>query len=179
MSKLSTRQLEEARCICLARDGDRCALCHKPLSESKTVADVDHKDGDKENNPKNGSNWQLVHHSCNLVKWHFQKRMKLIDGETAPPFEYNISTKMELAWVRWMIERIERDGYVDYDVAIETGALEINANPVTTKRYLKKHLADPEHPKSLFKSTLDQFYDTRIVFTDVVAEYLQSNNDLI
>lgn len=179
MSKLSTRQLEEARCICLARDGNQCALCHKPLSDGKTVADVDHIDGNKENNPKDGRNWQLVHHSCNLVKWHFQKRMKIIDGEKAPPFEYNVSTKFELAWVRWMMEVIEKEGSIDYKRAINTGALEINSNPVTTKRYVEKHLEDPDHPKALFKSFLDEFYDTKIKFTDAVEQYLNDNSDLI
>ena len=179
MGSLNSKQLEYARTICIAKQGDQCSLCHKPLSESKTVADVDHIDGNKKNNPLDGSNWQLVHHSCNLVKWHFQKRMKVIDGEKSPPFEYNISTKYELAWMRWMISEIEQNGSIDYKKAINTGALEINSNPVTTKRYLEKHLEDPEHPKAVFKSFLDEFYDTKIKFTDKVFDYLNSNKNLI
>ena len=179
MGSLNSQQLEIARCICLARDGDQCTLCHKPLSESPTVADIDHIDGNKKNNPIDGSNWQAVHHSCNVVKWHFQKRMKVIDGEKAPPFEYQISTKMELSWVRWMVRVIEEKGYIDYDKAVKTGALEINASPVTTKRYLSKHLADQDHPMALFKTYLDEFYDTRIKFTDVIFDYLQGNGSLV
>ena len=177
MGSLNTLELEEARTLCIARDGTNCMICHEPLSEGKTIANIDHIDGNRNNNPRNGKNWQLVHHSCNVLKWHIQKKLGIIDGERPPPFEYSIGVKMELKWVRWMIDQISVNGFVSWDEARYTGALEIDASPETTKRYIKKHVVKSDHPKALFKTRLDQFMDTEIIFTSVAEELIKPTTD--
>lgn len=170
MSKLSTRQLEQARCLCLARDGRICNECKKDICNLNAVVEVDHVDGNDENNPKDGSNWQLLCHSCNVKKWHVQKRyldkaIEVINSEKPSPVELNLGSKMELRWINWMFEVIERDGKIPFSTARYTGALEINGSPETTKRYLHKHTEDPKNEKSLFKTVLEDF-DTYVVFSD-------------
>jgi len=174
---LNSKETEYARCLCTSRDGYRCQLCKQPFGD--TVADVHHKDGDSHNNPKNGSNWQLTHHTCNVLEYYIQKRFEAIDGEKPPPFEYSVGTKMELKWLRWMIQYLTDNTEISWDSARFTGALEADCSPETTKRYLMKHIADSEHPKSLFKTRMDAAYQHRIIFTDHTRDFIDRNKDLV
>ncbi len=158
----------------MARDGNDCGLCKKSFQE-ETPAEVHHKDGDSYNNPRNGSNWQLVHHSCNVLQFYVQKRLGIIDQERPPPFEYAIGTKMELQWLRWMIDQITKNKNISWNEARYTGALEIDGSPETTKRYLMKQVVDSDHPKALFKTELDEHYNTKIVFTSHIQDFIDSN----
>jgi len=175
---LNSKQIEIARCICIGRDGYNCFICGKIFRES-SVAEIHHIDGNPNNNPINGSNWGLVHHSCNLVQMYVEKRIESIDGERPPPFEYSIGTKMELTWLRFMIDEITNKGSISWDQARYTGALEANCSPETTKRYLMKHVIDSDHPKSLFMSTLDQGYNSLIKFTTKIEEISVQNKQFI
>lgn len=67
MSKLNTEGRLAAYELCQKRDGHRCKRCRKG---PKTVGPlkVDHIDNDPHNNPKNGKNWQLLCHACNIKK---------------------------------------------------------------------------------------------------------------
>ncbi len=82
---------------------------------------------------------------------------------------------MELTWIRFMIDNIQKKGHVSWDNALNVGALEIDGSQETVKRYLKKHLADPENSKSLFKSYMDGMYNTQIKFTDKVQEFFDKS----
>ncbi len=173
---LNAKEIEIARNLCLARNGYICLLCKNPFSD-KSVAEVHHIDGNPNNNPQNGSNWGLVHHSCNVIDNYIKKRMEAIDGERPPPFEYAVGTKMELRWIRWMIDTITKNQSLTWDEARYTGALESNCSPETTKRYLMKHVVDSDHPNALFKSTLDQGYNSIIKFTDHMKEFSDSSTE--
>lgn len=150
-------------------------LCGKPFISS-SVAEVHHRDGNPNNNPNNGSNWLLVHHSCNIIEHYVSKRMEAIDGIRPPPFEYTIGTKMELRWLRWMVDQITLKGNITWDEARYTGALEADCSPETTKRYLMKHVIDSDHPKAMFMSTLDQGYNSVIRFTSHLDDFSKQNN---
>ncbi len=169
-------QVGRARCLCLARDGYYCILCKKRLDTS-IVAQVHHLDGNPNNNPENGSNWGLVHNSCNIVEFYARKRLQAIDGERPPPFEYTMGSKMELAWLRWLIDEITTRHSITWDEARYTGALEANCSPETTKRYLLKHVTNSDHPKALFKSKLDRDYNSEITFTSAVEEFFEMHKD--
>ena len=67
MSKLNTEGRLAAYELCQKRDGHICKRCRKG---PKTVGPlkVDHIDNDPHNNPKNGKNWQLLCHACNIKK---------------------------------------------------------------------------------------------------------------
>jgi len=150
--------------------GKRCILCNLPITDE--IGDVHHVDGNKKHNPQDGSNWGLTHHSCNVSEAWIRKRLDVVDNVGKEvPFTYKVSTKMELQWIRFMIDMITKHNQISWDRALNVGALEIDGSQETVKRYLKKHLADPDNRKSLFKSTLDHLYNTQIKFTDHVQEY--------
>lgn len=158
----------------MKRDGAKmCCLCMKKIIDE--IGDVHHINGDKKHNPKDGSNWGLAHHSCNVSEAWVRKRLDVVDNVAKdPPFTYKVSTKMELSWIRFMIDYIQRNGSITWDNALNVGALEIDGSQETVKRYLKKHLADPDNPKSLFKSKQDANYNTLIVFTDRVQDHFDN-----
>lgn len=171
MGSLSSSDLEYARCLCLDRDGYNCKGCGKSLDQLKHVVNVHHVDGNNRNNPKDGSNWELRCGSCNVKQWWVEKRVSAIEGRDETPFQYSVSSKMELAWIRWMIDEIVQHKKISWSKAINTGALEINGQDVTTKRYLKKHVEDSDHPKAIFKAKTDKFFNTYITFSDHAESY--------
>jgi len=171
MGSLSSSDLELARCLCLARDGHFCKGCGLDLMNLDHVVNVHHKDGNNRNNPKNGSNWELRCGSCNVKQWWVEKRINAIEGGDHTPFQYSVSSKMEMAWIRWMIDEIVKKGKVSWGRSINTGALEIDGQDVTTKRYLKKHIQDSDHPKALFQSFMDGQFDTYIKFSNHAEKY--------
>ncbi len=180
MGSLNTKQLEYARCICIGRDGAICIDCKTNLSELKSVAHVDHKDGNKNNNPIDGSNWQMLCHSCNAIKWHKQKFQTVLSSGTKE-FTMIVSSKMEYQWVKWLYASILKYKQVTKDYAVDTGALEVNGNPVTTLRYLKKHIGNMEikgeiivSEKALFRETFKD-YDTFIKLSKAQEELLENN----
>ena len=75
MSLLSKTEKDRARTVCRRRNKHtigKCGVCGRPepeyIDEKKRQMDLDHIDGDPDNNPPDGSNWQLACHSCNVKK---------------------------------------------------------------------------------------------------------------
>jgi hypothetical protein len=79
MPKLNSEEINAAKLKCATRDGLRCnnPECHKKPGETyldshnqekKTYLELDHVDGNPENNPPDGSNWQLLCVPCNRLK---------------------------------------------------------------------------------------------------------------
>ncbi len=178
MGELNTKQLEYARCLCLGRDGRNCCKCAKPLCDLDSVGQLDHKDGNPKNNPLDGSNWQMMCASCNVEKWHRQKFELILDGDIDKADHLSISSKMEYRWVRWLYASITKakGRRVTEEYAIETGALEIDGNPVTTKRYLAKHTRDPKHRKAVFRKVFIDF-DEFIKLSKQVEDKLDFGNE--
>jgi len=67
---------------------------------------------------------------------------------------------------------------ITWDTARYTGALEADCSPVSTQRYMMKHVVDSEHPKALFKIVKDENYNNRIVFTNHAHNYMNRFKDL-
>lgn len=173
MGKLNSRQLEYARCLCLARDGYLCRICGAALCDLSSISNIDHIDGNSDNNPLNGSNWQMSCHSCNVQKWHRQKYETILDsGNPEEAIALRISSKMEYRWIRWLYAYLVKNKKCSLGFAINTGALEIDGNPVTTKRYLIKHL-EAKHDKAIFQKVFVNF-DTFITLTDQAKDNNQS-----
>jgi len=97
VGSLNNKQIEYARSLCLGRDGFLCMICGKALKDLEGVAHVDHKDGNRDNNPYDGSNWQMVCHSCNTIKWHRQKMEVVLDGGSpdGSSLTLTVGSKME------------------------------------------------------------------------------------
>jgi len=165
MGKLNSKQIEYARSICLARDGYACKICGVLIHELKSVCNIDHIDGNPDHNPLNGSNWQISCHPCNVKKWHRQKYESILDtGNPDESTTLRIGSKMEYRWIRWLYAYLVKNKRVSLGFAVNTGALEIEGNPVTTKRYLSKHI-EGKHDKAIFKKAFVNF-DTFIELTD-------------
>jgi len=171
LGQLNAKQLELARCICLSRDGYCCIKCKTSLTDLSSVAQIDHIDNNNKNNPLDGSNWQLLCGSCNVRKSWIEKRIEVIENKENTPFAYAVSSKMELNYVKWLIDELMQGHDITWDKAINTGALEIDGSPVTTKKYIRKHTEDPKHPKAIFKTWLGSDYQTYIKFSDQAAKY--------
>ena len=171
MGKLNSRQLEIARNLCLARDGYNCQGCGLSLNKLNTIVNVHHKDGNRENNPIGGSNWELLCHPCNIEKWHRQKYETVIETGEPNAITLRIGSKMEYQFVRWLRATIIKNMKVTHDYAIYTGALEIDGSPETTKRYLRKHLQDSKHHKAMFKTVFINF-ETFIKLSDSAQKAL-------
>jgi len=179
MGELNEKQLEFARSICIPRDGYFCKSCKKPFSTLPTVVNVDHINGDKKYNPPDGSNWQLLCHSCNVIKWHKQKLEVILDGGSpeGSALTLTVGSKMEYNWVKWLYEILIQKKEVSTDFTINTGALEINASPVTTKRYLIKQVSDENHEKAIFRKVYKNF-DTYIRLTKNIEDSFEFNKNL-
>ena len=69
MPELNPRQKVKAREFLKQRSGDKCFFCEKTgeqyRSEKHRDFDIHHKDRNRENNPEDGSNWELACHKCN------------------------------------------------------------------------------------------------------------------
>ena len=69
MPELNPRRKIKARAFLKQRSGDKCSFCGKTgdqyRDEHLRDFDIHHKDRNRENNPEDGSNWELACHSCN------------------------------------------------------------------------------------------------------------------
>lgn len=143
MSNLNTRQTEQWIPFLIARDGPICNTklghgCGKPLYELMSKVNIDHVDNNVDNNPKDGSNYQLLCHSCNVKKELTKLETKIEDRPYTPEMKKNL--KAEPKWTNWMINEIIENHSVCYGEAINNGASIVGVSPETTKRYLKKRL---------------------------------------
>lgn len=123
----------------LARDGQKCKGCGKPLSELKSRVNIDHIDNNSDNNPDDGSNYQLLCSSCNTKKY-WQKLKGIEDRPYTPEMKLNL--RAEPKWVNWVINYISERHSICRNEAIANGANLVNVSTETTKRYLKKRLGE-------------------------------------
>ena len=137
MGHLNSKQLEKWMCFLLARDGYYCKGCNKPLYELLSKAVIDHIDNDDSNNPPDGTNYQILCHSCNTLKANSIQN-KIEDRPYTPEMKLNL--KAEPKWVNWMINSILENKSVCHGEAIADGAEIVGVSTETTKRYLKKRL---------------------------------------
>jgi hypothetical protein len=100
MPKLNSEEINAAKLKCATRDGLRCnnPECHKKPGEKyldshnqekKTYLELDHVDGNPENNPSDGSNWQLLCVPCNRLK-------SAPDRKRKPKFQGHIEFRKSL-----------------------------------------------------------------------------------
>jgi hypothetical protein len=97
MPKLNSDGINAAKLRCARRDGLRCnnPACHKVLGEAyldshnqekNVYLELDHIDGNPENNPEDGSNHQLLCVPCNRLK-------SAKDKPRAPKFQSHVEFK--------------------------------------------------------------------------------------
>lgn len=66
--RFTKQELEYWTSFLIARDGTACKLCGRQIHVLNHKIEVDHIDNDPLNNPKDGSNFQLLCKPCNVKK---------------------------------------------------------------------------------------------------------------
>ena len=84
---MNSRQIERWVSFLLARDGNICYSCKKPLYESNKKAQIGHLDGNPENNPQDGTNYGLLHEDCNRKQYKLRLQEILSDRPMTPEME--------------------------------------------------------------------------------------------
>lgn len=130
--------------ILCARDGEKCQICKKvpPF----VYLEIDHKDGNKSNNPVDGSNYQLLCRSDNRKKDPrgkgrgkvlIQYGVSMIQREMTPEMQRN--EKCEGKWRHWLYNTMKRRGRMTIREITFEGAEEVGCSPETIRlRYLPK-----------------------------------------
>lgn len=84
---MNSKQIEKWVSFLIARDGYNCYSCKKPLSSSNNKAQIGHLDGNKENNPQDGTNYGLLHEECNRYQYKKKLQETLSDRAMTPEME--------------------------------------------------------------------------------------------
>jgi hypothetical protein len=160
MSRLSGYKAKKAREFCLNRDGAVCRMASDGYPCKGDLV-LDHVDGNPENNPETGENWQLLCRAHNgrkasrgrgaTLKFASFKRLehslvKSTEGEKAQRRELygirGISAEMlKSEEIRpkiegWILETVKREGKLELSEAINSGAYLGKCNQGTVKRYV-------------------------------------------
>jgi len=178
--------------VCAMRDGGiYCRHCGRKVGDPTTEKErargqpqylekmqVDHIDGDPNNNPPDGTNWQLLCMTCNLKKGNQpehpvtsprEKRMAEIVRKEKTSLQdaaHEVKQKVDYSagdvsvqingicqarFVDWLMSKIKHYGVYPKKDAINGGAYIAGCNILTTKRYLEP-LTSPEGPLQEIKS---------------------------
>lgn len=143
--RISAKKVKEAIQFCIKRDchdGIRCNICKRFMSEDQIR--LDHKDNNPENNPKDGSNWQIVCARDNYLKNPGGRRKRNIQDpsvierprETSAEMEKN--RRSEPAFRSWLYDYLRTNRRIEEDTAIHAGAEKAHCSTITVKRYLVK-----------------------------------------
>lgn len=87
MGKFNSVQLEKKIPFLIARDGRQCRNCRTPFENLSYKIQVGHLDGNKDNNPADGSNWGLLCMRCNLQQEKDGEILQLSDRPMTPEME--------------------------------------------------------------------------------------------
>ena len=153
MSRLNGKQIRKAYAFCVKRDGEHCAICGKRPPE--IYLEVDHKDGNPNHNPKDGSNWQLLCRRDNRMKnprgrgkrkAGTQYKSSILDEARPTTWEAQRNLQFEPAFRHWIHqtvkEKLAKNEHITVDDAINSGAEKVGCSIETAKRYLKKLCSD-------------------------------------
>jgi hypothetical protein len=87
LGRLNTRQLEKWIPFLIMRDGKICSICKTPIEQLTSKVQIDHIDGNNENNPSDGKNFQLSCARCNRKKEKSDIANRLSDRPMTPEME--------------------------------------------------------------------------------------------
>ena len=142
--RMSARKVKKAIALCISRDGRRCNICKRFLSEDQCI--LDHNDNNPENNPKDGSNWQILCKRDNYKKNPRGKNKKeessIIERPRASTIEMVTNLRAEPAFRHWLFEYLRKHNKIEEETAINMGAEVAHCSPITTRRYLVKCCSD-------------------------------------
>jgi 5-methylcytosine-specific restriction endonuclease McrA len=122
------------------RDGECCNICKK--SPPNVYLEVDHIDGNKNNNPVDMSNFQLLCSSDNRKKnprgKGKQKRKKVISttgviNDKQMSHELRLSKQYQPAFRHWLYNEMKQRGKMTAKEVIFEGAERINCSPFTIR----------------------------------------------
>jgi hypothetical protein len=127
------------------RDGQQCKICGRTPPD--VYLEIDHCDGDKNNNADDGSNYQLLCRSDNRSKnprgkGKKKKVMVATVGAVSDKFhssEIMLNRKNEPAFRHWLFATMKSRGKMTVNEVIFEGAESVNCSPYTIRTaYLPK-----------------------------------------
>lgn len=150
---LKKYELKAAKELCLRRDGAGCNRCpkYKRIDQALSSLVLDHRDNNARNNPKSGSNWQLLCRAHNHLKnprgkgkFHPSHGLTIESLHRTQPQsrEMEKSERCEPVFVEWLREKLEIDGQVHIDDARNSGAYIADCSQKTIDRYINKYASD-------------------------------------
>ncbi len=157
--RYTTAQRRRIQQFLITRDGPDCKGCG--VSPNGTSHHIDHIDNDKSNDVE--SNWQFLCAPCNTGKQNgyqaylanlvkpMQRRVTNKDKDhdrslATPPLHLNeenlpsvvhMSRANRKAFLRWITDRLDREGSVIYTDVLYAGAKVIDCDPESIRKYLK------------------------------------------
>jgi hypothetical protein len=146
MGGMNLRQRTFAYNFCVKRNGEKCNV----TGCIRTKLIVDHIDNNDKNNPKDGSNWQLLCRHHNYIKnprrcWamkYFTARMQKVESSEPGSPELRKSELAFPLYCEWLRRKVNENTAIPMDQAINSGAMfvtkcGIQLSPATIRsRYL-------------------------------------------
>jgi hypothetical protein len=142
---LSAKEIAEAKAKVLLRDGPGCRHCPPAIRRWQDVRELvlDHKDNNPENNPRSGSNWQLLckghnHRKNQRGKNKYATITKLSDLRIATPASLELKLKQEKypQFIEWLTLELEDRKQWNKDDILNSGAFVFDLSQKTLERYL-------------------------------------------
>jgi len=143
MSRMNGRTRKYWYPILLKRDGSQCAWCG--VSDKIKQLVIDHIDNNNDNNPSDGSNYQLLCRRHNTLKGiRAKKEQRPLAQYTRPvidtmPATMQKNQEAEPKFVKWLKEYLKEYGELEYETCLVDGACIADCSQVTIGRYIEKH----------------------------------------
>jgi hypothetical protein len=142
MSRMNSKKRKYWYPILVKRDGPQCAWCG--VSDKVKQLIIDHIDNNNDNNPNDGSNYQLLCRRHNALKSIRAKHEHRPQQFVRPvidtmPATMQKNQEAEPKFVKWLKEYLKENGELEYQTCLVDGACIADCSQVTIGRYLEKH----------------------------------------
>jgi hypothetical protein len=143
MSRMNGKTRKYWYPILKKRDGPQCSWCGVSDKVKRLV--IDHIDNSNDNNPSDGSNYQLLCWRHNILKGIKAKKERQPPQQHTRPIIDTMPATMqknleaEPKFVTWLKGYLKEYGELEYETCLVDGACIADCSQVTIGRYLEKH----------------------------------------
>jgi hypothetical protein len=162
---MNSRLRKYAYTLVAKRDGEKCRICGRKGNSNTLV--VDHIDDNDKNNPRDGSNWQLLCRRHNIAHLkHAAVVQKVVRSTPALDAPEGLSAEMrknrtsEPAFRHFAYAFVRKHGATPFETLVERGAFRGKCSTVTTRRYLKAFSVPAGQPMDEDDPPLVRYYDS-------------------
>lgn len=128
------------------RDGEKCRICGR--TQPEVYLEIDHVDGNKNNNPTDGSNYQLLCRRHNRMKDPrgpgkkkkvIASQFGIIESDQSTSTQILLNRRYEPVFRHWLYETMKKRGIMTAKEVIFEGAEHVGCAPFTIRTgYLPK-----------------------------------------